>query len=255
MSRDPRMDEAAVRRRASILRIATIPFTVVAAVVAVKIIAMLVVAQVTVATFDDEDYETSTGAAQWNLAVNVVEPYRVHFNLGTALLASGLDQEARTEFETALVTAPEPDSCDIRLNLSYAIEGLGDTAYGEEDLEAAAELYREAAAVLAEADESCPDTTERQEELLEKAEQAEEELEQQQEQQNGEGDPNDPNGGGSDGGSGGGSEGEGEGGGGGETDNPFDDIEQRGNEAEQERQDEESRDRGRNSSDYSNKPW
>ena len=227
--------DPAARRRASILRIASLPVIAILLLVAVKLIAMVIVAQVTIVEYSDEDYETSAQAAQWNLAVNLVEPHKAHFNQGTAFLGSKLYEKAKGEFEEALKTAPTPDSCDVRINLSYALEGLGDDANAAERLDEAIEYYEQAAGVLADADKSCDDTTERQEELLAKAEAAKDE--QQQEEQPpepGEGDP------------------EGE-----ETeDGPFGDIEDKNQTGEQEKEDQETADRGSEEGGAgTEKPW
>lgn len=236
MSRKP-IDPAA-RRRASILRIVSFPITAVLVVIAIKLIAMVIVAQVTIAEYTKDDFESSAQAGQWNLAVNLVEEHKPHFNLGTALLGSRLFDAARTELELALETAPLPDSCDVRVNLSYAIEGQGDVAMADDKLEDAVVFYQDAAQVLADSDESCPDTSERQEELAEKAAAAQAEIE-------GEGDPSTAPGGDDP-----------AGGDGGESDDPFDDIGDKNDQGEQERQDQDSADRGyENEQNTPSKPW
>ena len=232
------MDQAA-RRRATILRIASFPVILLLLVVAVKLIAMVIVAQITIVNYNDENYEDSAQAGQWNLAVNLLEEHKPHFNEGTALLGSRLFDAARVELELALETAPLPDSCDVRVNLSFAIEGQGDVAMADDKLQDAIDFYTEAGEVLAASDKSCPDTTERQEELAEKAAAAQEELDGPEEP----GAPQDPGG-------------EEPGGEGGETDSPFDDIDEKNQTGEQERQDQDSADRGDENEDNTPaKPW
>ena len=175
----------ASRRLAGIMRIVSIPIVIALLVVAVKLIAMAIIASLALAAFSDGDYEKSAEYSRWNLSANVIEPHKAHFNLGTAYLGSELYQEARDELEEALETAPLPDECAVRLNLSYAIEGLGDAADGAGEFERASDLYLEAIDVLAEADESCPPSDKRQEDLQEKADQAQQDAEDQQDPQGG----------------------------------------------------------------------
>ena len=233
------MDQAA-RRRASILRIASFPVILLLLVVAIKLIAMVIIAQITIVNYDREEFEDSAQAGQWNLAVNLLEEHKPHFNEGTALLGSRLFDAARVELELALTTAPLPDSCDVRVNLSFAIEGQGDVAMADDKLQDAIDFYTEAGEVLAASDKSCPDTSERQEELAEKAAAAQEELDGPEEPAP---DPTDPGG-------------EEPGGEGGESDNPFDDIDDKNQTGEQERQDQDSADRGDENEDNTPaKPW
>lgn len=229
--------DPAARRRASILRIASFPITAILLVVAIKLIAMMIVAQVTIVQYNDDEFESSAQAGQWNLAVNLIEPHKAHFNVGTALLGSRLFDASREELELALETAPLPDSCDVRVNLSFAIEGQGDVANADNKLQDAINYYNEAIEVLADSDESCPDTSERQDDLAEKAAEAQKELDGPDDGQT----PTDP----------GGDEPGGDGG-----DNPFDDIGEKNQTGEQERQDQDSADRGdENEQNTPAKPW
>ena len=178
------------RRIAGIMRIVSFPIALAMLVVAAKLVAMSIIAALALAAYSDGDYEKSAEYARMNLTANFIEPHKAHFDLGTAYLGSKLFQEARDEFEIALETAPEPDSCDVRMNLSYAIEGLGDFAATAGEFQKSADLYRDAAQVLAESDESCPDTTERQEELQQKAQEQQDQADAESDPQNGQGGPN-----------------------------------------------------------------
>jgi tetratricopeptide (TPR) repeat protein len=229
----------ASRRLARILRIASIPVVLALVVVAVKLIAMAIIASLALAAYDDGDFERSAEYSRWNLTANLVEPHKAHFGLGTAYLGSELFQEARDELEIALETAPLPDSCSVRMNLSYAIEGLGDAASTAGDFQEAADLYQQAITVLAESDESCPDSTDRQEELQEKMQQAQQNADDQQDPQGGTGgqDPND-------------SPDEGE------ADGPIDNLQDLLDAAEQDKEENDAADRAfDNLDDFADKPW
>ena len=182
----------ASRRMARILRIVSIPFVLALAAIAFKFIAMSIIASLALSAYNDGDFEKSAEYANWNLTANLIEPHKAHFDLGTAYLGSLLFQEARDELEEALETAPLPDSCAVRLNLSYAIEGLGDNANTAGEFQDAADLYQQAIDVLAEADESCPPSDERQQELQDKLDQAQQDAQDQQDPQGGQQPPPGP---------------------------------------------------------------
>ena len=229
----------ASRRLATIMRIVSFPIVLALLVVAVKFIAMTIIAALALAAFNDGDYEKSAEYSRWNLTANVIEPHKAHFGLGTAYLGLTLYQEARDELEIALETAPLPDSCDVRLNLSYAIEGLGDTANGEGDFQKAADLYREAIVVLQEADKSCPPSDERQQELQDKADQAQQNADEQANPQGGQ-NPQDP----------GDDSNESEG------DTPIDNLEDLLDESAQDKEENDAADRAYdNLDDFVEKPW
>lgn len=229
----------ASRRLATIMRIVSFPIVLALLVVAVKFIAMTIIAALAIAAFNDGDYEKSAEYSRWNLTANVIEPHKAHFGLGTAYLGLTLYQEARDELEIALETAPLPDSCDVRLNLSYAIEGLGDAANGEGDFQKAADLYREAIVVLQEADKSCPPSDERQQELQDKADQAQQNADEQANPQGGQ-NPQDP----------GDDPNESEG------DTPIDNLEDLLDESAQDKEENDAADRAYdNLDDFVEKPW
>ena len=227
------------RRLAQILRIASFPIVLALLVVAVKLVAMAIVASLALSAYTDGDFEKSAEYARWNLTANVIEQHKAHFDLGTAYLGSELFQESRDELEIALETAPLPDSCAVRLNLSYAIEGLGDAANTAGQFEDAAALYQEAITVLAEADESCPDSTERQEELQDKMLQAQQNAEDQQNGQGGQ-DPTDDD-----------ADGDAS-----EGDEPIDNLEDLLDAAEKDKEENDAADRAYdNLDDFAPKPW
>ena len=227
------------RRLATIMRIVSFPFVLALLVIAVKFVAMSIIAALALASFNDGDYEKSAEYSRWNLTANVIEPHKAHFNLGTAYLGLALYPEARDELETALKTAPLPDSCDVRLNLSYAIEGQGDAANGEGDFQKAADLYNEAIVVLQEADESCPPSDERQQDLQEKADEAQQNADEQSDPQGGQ-NPPDP----------------GEDPDDSEGDTPIDNLEDLLDESAQDKEENDAADRAYdNLDDFVEKPW
>ncbi len=228
------------RRMARILRIASIPLVLALGALAVKLIAMAVIGALALSAYNDGDYEKSAEYATWNLTANIIEPHKAHFGLGTAYLGSLLFQDARDELEMALETAPLPDACAVRLNLSYAIEGLGDNADAAGEFEKAAQLYQEAITVLAEGAESCPPSDERQDDLQQKLEQAQQNAQDQQDPQGGQGGQPPPPGSGDDA----------------EGDEPIDNLQDLLDAAEKDKEENDAADRAYdNLDDFAPKPW
>jgi tetratricopeptide (TPR) repeat protein len=228
------------RRVAGIMRIVSFPIVLALLVIAFKLVAMAIVAALALGAYTDGDYEQSADYASWNLTANLIEPHKAHFDLGTAYLGSGLNQEARDELEEALTTAPLPDACAVRVNLSYAIEGLGESANAAGDFQAAADLYLEAADVLAKSDESCADSSERQDELTQKAQDAQNKADSGNDPQGGQGGqaPSDDPGAGAEG------------------DSPIDSLQDLLDAAEQNKQENDAADRAYdNLEDLVEKPW
>lgn len=229
----------ASRRLAQILRIVSFPVVLVLLAFAAKVVAMSIIAALALAAYDDGNFEKSAEYASFNLTANIFEPHKAHFDLGTAYLGSELFQESRDELEVALETAPLPDACDVRLNLSYAIEGLGDEASADARFEDAAKLYQEAIDVLAEGSDDCPPSDERQQELQDKMQQAMQDAQDQQDQQNGTGGQQPP--GPSDGSDG---------------DEPIDNLQDLLDAAERDKQENDAADRAfDNLDEFAEKPW
>jgi tetratricopeptide (TPR) repeat protein len=221
---------------AQILRIVSLPVVLVALAFAAKVVAMSIIAALALAAYDDGDFEKSAEYARLNLTANIVEPHKAHFDLGTAYLGLELFQESRDELEIALESAPLPDACDVRLNLSYAIEGLGDDASADARFEDAAKLYQEAIDVLAEGSDDCPPSDERQQELQDKMQQA---MQNAEDQQNGTGGQQPP-------GASGGSEG----------DEPIENLQDLLDAAERDKQENDAADRAfDNLDEFAEKPW
>ncbi|TLM86245.1 hypothetical protein FDW83_00285 [Pseudarthrobacter sp. NamE2] len=88
---------------------------------------------------------------------NVIERHKAPFAAGDAEALAGNYPAARLLFEEALAAVPSGsgDECSIRVNLSLAIEKLGDEKQGAEEPSSAASLYAEALAVVDTAPPRC----------------------------------------------------------------------------------------------------
>jgi len=88
-------------------------------------------------------------AAASNLAplrfLNVIEPYKAHYNYGTALSGEGKFDEAMNELEAAIAyTNDQKVICVITYNLVLTMEGAGDQKLKTADLTSAITLYARA---------------------------------------------------------------------------------------------------------------
>lgn len=148
---------AAAVRRGLLLGLTTLPVVALIAVVVVKIVTMSLFAQLAVWFTDNGDHKAALTVSEWNLTANVYEPYKAHYNVGTAMLNLGLNTDARDHLAYSLTLGPPPapEGCWIRTNLSLAVEGQGDAAERRELFDEAALYYAQAKAFLAAADPAC----------------------------------------------------------------------------------------------------
>lgn len=116
-----------------------------------KIASMLLVASIGAATWAGAEYPVAADWARWGLIINVIEPHRAHFNLGTARAAAGDIPGARTELEAALTLTTSADECVVRMNLALVLEKASQAT----DSETATEDGERARSVIADASESC----------------------------------------------------------------------------------------------------
>ena len=142
-------------KRRGILVTATLPIVALLAIVALKLLLMLLFGHLAVVFTAAGHYELAATVSKWNLIANVVEVHKAHYNLGTAYLGMELYDDSIDELLEALHTAPVPDSCWVRTNLSLAYEGLGDQQTAAGDPADALYSYLVAENVLAGADPAC----------------------------------------------------------------------------------------------------
>ncbi len=231
--RDPAAELIAVNRRRRAARrwilIGSVPVLLLALVLVVKLLGMVGFAHRSIVTHFAADPAGTIAAAQWLQPMNWFEPYKAPYNLGVGLAAAGELPEARAAFEEALSLASGLEVCAIRVNLALVVEWMGDAADAEGDAAGANALWSEALQIVAdtppecdsdEADEQSPDPSRHLgDELDEQEQRLQDKIEQQQS---------------------GGGEGDGQGGGQGETEqgpsqSQLDDIEDRLQQGQQER--------------------
>lgn len=146
-----------VNRRLRKVLLISLPIWLVAALFCVKLVSMTVENRAGTAAYESGDH----GAARTHFSRlrvgNVAESWIAHYNRGTANHQLRAYPAARSDFEKALKSAPPAQQCKVRINLALTLEALGDDEGAAQNADRAAELYREADKVLADA--NCGDPT------------------------------------------------------------------------------------------------
>ncbi|UFU02829.1 hypothetical protein LQF12_15295 [Ruania suaedae] len=203
--RDARFHEQLARRRKRML-LWSAPVVVIALLAAIKLLSATLINVAGTSAYDNAGYVTASERFSSLELFNVVEPWKAHFNQGTAIYAGGDFFNATLQLEVALGLVPqapqdEPrgeDECKVRTNYSLALEGLGDEASIASDFATASNYYDQAQTMLSDCGESggsggeeAQEAEERQQESQEQSQQ--DQQQQEQEQQEGEeGEEGDP---------------------------------------------------------------
>ncbi len=183
-------DELAAKRKRLLLWSA--PLMLIALVVAIKLLSAVAVNMAGQSAYQNANHQTA--ADRFGLLAdyaNVIEPWKAHFNEGTAIYAGGDFFNASTNLEVALDLVPKapqgeppgPEECDVRTNLSLAYEGLGDEAMLASDFAMATNYYDQAQETLSNCGESGGSGGEEAQEAEERQEQSQSDAQEQQEQQ------------------------------------------------------------------------
>ncbi len=238
----------------------SLPVVFLALFVAWKLFSMPVLAQRGIDAYDQGHVERSVEASDSLMFLNVAETWIPYFNRGTAHAAGQAYSDATDDLAKALERAPQERRCDVRVNLALAWEMQGDSYFEAGYFAGAIRLYETAKAVLdAGADEGCfeqpppeeeqteeqPSPEQPENETAERLQQADERVteklrqsEQQEAPEQPETNAGEP-------------EEESDGGGG-----KVDELKERGDEAEKEKQNQDSTQRGQDGSrNYVEKPW
>src|SRR5690606_10515055 len=188
--RDARFaEELAARRRRLLLWSA--PLMLIAFLAALKLLSAVALNMAGSSAYEHANHNTAAERFEALEVFNVVEPWKAHFNQGTAIYASGQFFQATQQLEVALDLVPrspqgEPpgkDECDVRTNYSLALEGLGDESRAAGDPAMAADYYQQAQTMLANCGESGANGGEEAQEAEERQQESQEQAEQEQQQQ------------------------------------------------------------------------
>jgi hypothetical protein len=145
-----------VQRRRHLLLWSALPVLLLLCV-AGKLLSLNLLAGQAAGAFAARDAAAVGTAAQALGLANVIEPHKAPFAAGDARALAGDFAAARRMFENALARVPRgsSDECIVRVNLSLAIEQIGDAQHREGGPASAAVLYGEALAVAEAAPAGC----------------------------------------------------------------------------------------------------
>lgn len=182
-----------LRRKRKRLLLWSAPLMLIAFLAALKLLSAVALNMAGASAYDNASYNTAEDRFASLEVFNVVEPWKAHFNQGTAIYASGQFWQATEQLKVALDLVPkspqgEPpgsEECDVRTNYSLALEGLGDEAMAASDPAMGADYYRQAQEMLSNCGESGGNGGEEAQEAEERQEQSQSDAEEQQEQQQG----------------------------------------------------------------------
>ena len=131
------------QRRRLLLR--SLPVIVLVFVAGVALVLPTLLTQKATVEFSNEDYSQAADSVAPLQFLNVIEPYKVHYNYGTALSAKGEFESALQKLETALAYTNDPEVvCVITYNLVLTMEGAGDDKLKQANLSGAITFYTRA---------------------------------------------------------------------------------------------------------------
>lgn len=171
------------------------PLMLIALLAALKLLSAVAVNMAGSSAYDHANYNTAADRFESLEFFNVIEPWKAHFNQGTAVYASGQFFQSTQHLGVALDLVPkapqgEPpakEECDVRTNYSLALEGLGDEAMAASDPAMGADYYAQAQEMLSNCGEGGGNGGEEAQEAEERQEESQGEAEEQQQQQEQEG--------------------------------------------------------------------
>ncbi len=236
----------------------SLPVVLLALATSLKLASLGLTAQDAISAAETARYEESIDASDSLMTLNWFEPWVAYYDRGTASALAQEYNDATDDLSTALELAPPERSCDVRVNLALAWEELGDIYAEGGYLRGASLLYDTALAVIRGGEEDgCfrgespddstppeeptggdeptdggdPSAGDQLEDARDRVEGKQDDLDRQEEETDG-------------------ADGSGDGASGG---SPTEDLEDRGDAAEQERRDREADQRG--GGEYVEKPW
>ena len=146
--RRPQPPQHLVRRTRRRLFWWSLPVVLVILAIAWKLVSLQLTTDGAKNDFDAGDYEGSADRSGSLLVGNLVEPWIPYYNRGTALAAFQNFTPATDDLGEALTRAPASERCMVRVNLALAWEQQGDAYRGAGYEEGAIRLYETSLAVI-----------------------------------------------------------------------------------------------------------
>jgi tetratricopeptide (TPR) repeat protein len=122
-----------VERRRRRRRLLALPIVLALLAISIKLVTMSWFSTRGAAAYDDANYDRSVTEFDRLEVVNVIDPWRAYFGLGTSRHRQGDLEGAEAAFRRALELAP--GRCDVRFNLVVTIEAEGDRLTGGQQRE------------------------------------------------------------------------------------------------------------------------
>lgn len=182
---------AELRRKRRRLLLWSLPVMVIAFLAAAKLLSAVAFNMTGSAAYGSANYNTAADRFSSLEFFNVVEPWKAHFNKGTAIYAGGEFFAATGPLGVALDLVPKsPDGeprgeeeCAVRTNYSLALEGLGDENLAAGNPAMALDYYDQAQDMLADCGEAGGSGGEEAQEAEERQQESQQDAQEQQEQQ------------------------------------------------------------------------
>lgn len=196
--RDAQFAQKLQRRKRLLLRI-SLPIVIIAALLALKFLSATGLTIVGNSAYDRANYSTAAARYANTQFANIVQPWKAHYNEGTAHYSAGKFFTATQQLDIALEKVPKTpedqprgaEECAVRVNYSLALEGTADESLAVGDAVTAERFYTEALEMLAD----CADSGEggqTAEDAQDRQEESQQEAQDQQQPESGEGeDPRD----------------------------------------------------------------
>lgn len=240
------MTKSTPRRMRTRLVLITLPLVLIALAFSGKLVSLGIFADQGTRSYAGEEYATSAGQFDGLMLWNAFQPWIAPFDRGTAYAAAGDFPAATEDLSQALVLAPEGRTCEVRVNLALAWEQQGDAHAQAGSSESAVRMWETALAVIeGGAEEGCdePQSSQADEQLKTAKKRIEDKLKQGSDESGDE--KND--GSGKDDSESGDEKSDG--------DDPIDDLNERGKDAERKKQDGDADRRGSGGGGDTDKPW
>lgn len=142
------IDGIRLKRRRKMLLIAALPMIAVFLIM-LKLLSPAIMNSQLKTAYDKENYDAATFWANALQFTNILEPYIAPFNRGNVLFQKKDFSTAEEEYSKSLeLGVPEGLVCDVRVNLSLAIEMQADTMVREKEYDKAILAYDRAKATL-----------------------------------------------------------------------------------------------------------
>lgn len=127
---------------------AAVPFVIVA-IICIKLSTVVLFHHLADLSYKNRDYENALNLYKVNLTVNVIEPHKAPYAVGTSQLQLGKYDEAIASLRSALLLGvPKAEECQVRVNLVLALIAKADKLAATKNFQKAVIVYDEARAAI-----------------------------------------------------------------------------------------------------------